>query len=455
MLVPAALAFLAATGAALLLPPRYRGVATVRVEWAAEDASVAQRSGADPESRRLSVLRLRLLSRPAMERVLEETKPYPAPGREGGSPLEPADRLLSALTVKPRGADTFAIEYVHTDPGKAALVPNRLASLLVAEADEERARRSAADPRLLEARMVEARKAIEDKAAAVRRFREGGTRAAPADAGPEPGRRERLEAETSAVAIGLSAAKARAEGLQLAIAAEDRAATSQASGPSAELARVRAERAELRKRYTEEHPDVETLNQRIRELEARVPSVAPPTPGVSSLRAQLAAVEVEIETLRQQAARLDGQRASPTRDRPPADIPSGSASKRDLEALTRDYEQAQRAFLAVQEAWSEAETASRLGRGAAARFELREPARVPERPYFPDRILFALAGLALGLTLGLMSAGVAEIRDHRIKSPEDLQEILALPIVAQIPFVRVSRPRRGNRRGGLAGLTKS
>ena len=80
VLGPTALAFLAATAAALLLPPRYRAVALVRVDWAAEDASVAQRLGGDPDSRRLSFLRLRVLSRPAVERVLEEAKTLPRSG---------------------------------------------------------------------------------------------------------------------------------------------------------------------------------------------------------------------------------------------------------------------------------------------------------------------------------------------------------------------------------------
>ena len=128
--------------------------------------------------------------------------------------------------MKLRGADAFVIEYVHADPEKAALVPNRLASFLVAEAAEERARRSAADPRLLEARLVEARKAMEEKAAVIRRLREGGASIVPAAPDPEPGRRERLEAEKRAVALDLSAAMARAEGLRLAIAAEERPSTS-------------------------------------------------------------------------------------------------------------------------------------------------------------------------------------------------------------------------------------
>ena len=439
MLGPTALAFLAAMSHGT---PAFRldtgPSALVRVDWAAEDASVAQRLGGDPDSRRLS-FRLRALSRPAMERVLEEAKPFPAPGREGGSRLEPVERLQSAVTVKLRGADAFVIEYVHADPEKAALVPNRLASFLVAEADEERARRSATDPRRLEARLVEAREAIEEKAAVIRRLRDGGAAIAPADVEPEPGRRERLEAEKRAVALDLSAATARAEGLRLEIAAEERPSTSDASGPSAELARLQAERAELRKRYTEEHPDVEALNRRIHRLETTAASAAAPAPGVvtSSLQAQLDGVEAEIETLRQQAARLDVESAPAPMARPARVVRSGVASKRDLEALTRDYEQAQRAFLELQDQWNAVETASRLGRGAAARFELGEPARVPEGPYFPDRLLFAVAGLAVGLVLGLVWATVAEIRDRSVKGPEDLEAILPQPLLAIIPEVRV------------------
>ena len=408
VLGPTALAFLAATAVALLLPPRYRAVALVRVDWAAEGVSVAQRLGADPDSRRLSFLRLQVLSRPAMERVLEEAKPFPAPGREGGSRLEPVERLRSAVTVKLRGADAFAIEYVHADPEKAALVPNRLASFLVAEAAEERARRSAADPRLLEARLVEARTAMEEKAAVLHRLREGGASIAPA--APDPGRRERPEAEKRAVALDLSAAMARAEGLRLAIAAEERPSTSDASGPSAELARLQAERAELRQRYTEEHPDVEALNRRIRRLETAGASATAPAPGVvtSSLRAQLDGVEAEIETLRQQAARLDVESAPAPMARPARDVRSGLASKRDLEALTRDYEQAQRAFLELQDQWNAVETASRLGR-SAPRFELGETSPRPGEALLPGQT--PLRGRRSGGGAGAGSRGGCRGRD--------------------------------------------
>jgi uncharacterized protein involved in exopolysaccharide biosynthesis len=120
-----------------------------------------------------------------------------------------------------------------------------------------------------------------------------------------------------------------------------------------------------------------------------------------------------------------------------------SDPQQELETLTHAYERAQKTILALQEEWSAAETASRLYRGAAVRFEVVSAARVPRRPFFPSRPVFGLVGLALGLALGLVVAIVTEIRDRTVRSAEDLQDLLALPLLAQVPLVRV---RRSNRR---------
>jgi uncharacterized protein involved in exopolysaccharide biosynthesis len=126
----------------------------------------------------------------------------------------------------------------------------------------------------------------------------------------------------------------------------------------------------------------------------------------------------------------------------PAANRARSDRQRELEALTRSHERAQKTILALHEEWTAAETASRLNRGSAVRFAIAEPARVPPRPFFPSRLAFALVGLALGLALGLAAAIVAELRDRTVRSAEDLQELLAQPLLAQVPLVRVRRSSR-------------
>jgi uncharacterized protein involved in exopolysaccharide biosynthesis len=92
--------------------------------------------------------------------------------------------------------------------------------------------------------------------------------------------------------------------------------------------------------------------------------------------------------------------------------------------------------------WQAAEPVARLG-GRTVRFELLRKAGIPDTPESPGLWLFALAGAALGLLLGLAVALLAEVRDTTIKGPEDLAQVLPLPLLATIPLVRGGRSRQG------------
>jgi polysaccharide biosynthesis transport protein len=119
----------------------------------------------------------------------------------------------------------------------------------------------------------------------------------------------------------------------------------------------------------------------------------------------------------------------------------------DVETMAREYAQLREGYLKLLEEWHAADTASRIARDPAPRFELLQAAQVPVRPYFPNRVLLALVGLAAGLTLGLLTAVVAEARDPTVKGPEDLAEILPQPLLAAIPLVRTRRaPRKDEQR---------
>jgi succinoglycan biosynthesis transport protein ExoP len=443
-LLPTVLVFLVAFVAALELPLRYRASALVQAEWEKTAEEALRRIGLDVSNRGLLVVRERVLSRLAIERVLQEVSP--GRGRADGTRPVSAQiqAIRAAVSVKALGTNVFRIEYVSGDAGSAALVPNRLARLLIEATESDRVKRAQTDPATLEVRLAEARKSMDAALAALRR-----RGAAPGDSavesGSAPAERARLEAERRTVSVALSAAEARAGRLRQAIEGQVARPAAEGGG-TAELARLRAERDELRKRYTEAHPDIVALTVRIRRLEAQVePSTTlpPASPTAEALAAELAQVEAEIKTLRRRRDELAAAianlvsrgRASPGA-RPP------SAPERDLEVLTRDFEQAQAAYLALRDEQLAAETEWRLAPGAPPRFQILQQAQVPERPYFPNRLLFALTGLALGLALGLSAALVAERRDPSVKGPEDLRDLLPEPLLAEIPLVRLPRASR-------------
>lgn len=114
-------------------------------------------------------------------------------------------------------------------------------------------------------------------------------------------------------------------------------------------------------------------------------------------------------------------------------------ARRQLQKLARDYEEAREAHLELEAQSRAAAAAGRIGR---SRFTLLRPASVPVAPEFPNRLLFVAVGMALGLLGGLVGAVLVELRDQSIKDAQDLREVLPLPLLAEVPFVRVRRSGR-------------
>jgi uncharacterized protein involved in exopolysaccharide biosynthesis len=152
--VAVTVALVGALVASLIAPRRFRASAHVRAEWAGQADSDLSGLAAQLAERRLQAVSQHVLGRSAVE------------AERIGAPA-------AAVSVKPAEAGVFSIESVHADPSKAALLSNRLASLLVEESE-----RAEANARAIEARLAGARQAMEQKAAAFVRFREK-TRDAP------------------------------------------------------------------------------------------------------------------------------------------------------------------------------------------------------------------------------------------------------------------------------------
>lgn len=172
------------------------------------------------------------------------------------------------------------------------------------------------------------------------------------------------------------------------------------------------------------------------------------------LAAQLAEARglVEKRQAAFQRVQLTPPALEPSASRPSSPPPRTPLPQEERLRLASEYEEARSAYEALLEQWQAAEAAARLSRGTTVRFELLRRATVPDGRESPG--LFALAGGALGLVLGLAVALLAEMRDHTVKGPEDLAALLPLPLLATIPLVRkgVSRATEHElRAGGLAG----
>jgi uncharacterized protein involved in exopolysaccharide biosynthesis len=110
--------------------------------------------------------------------------------------------------------------------------------------------------------------------------------------------------------------------------------------------------------------------------------------------------------------------------------------------LTRDQESAKSFYNDLLKKRSESAMMGDMNHQAeTAEFRILDRANLPEGPSFPNRLYFALGGLAAGLALALGIIVLQEVRDKSLRTEEDVEFFLQLPTLASIPSVESARRR--------------
>src|SRR5262249_20822718 len=157
VIVPWAAILLLSVAALLFLPKRYRSSTLILVESEKVPESFVPKVATEDRSQRLDAISAEILSRTRLEKVVEETEPYP----EIDSKTRAVEKLRSAIAINMAGADGFTIEFVHSDPHKAQLVTDRLANLFIGETIKSREQQVEGAVDFLVAQVRDARKELE------------------------------------------------------------------------------------------------------------------------------------------------------------------------------------------------------------------------------------------------------------------------------------------------------
>jgi len=218
-----------------------------------------------------------------------------------------------------------------------------------------------------------------------------------------------------------------------------------------EVAVLRDKLREARERYSVNHPDVLRLQKSIAALEQSTLSSAPGSSVVapkvttiaadSSNRPNNPAYLQLLSTLDQMQS--ETRRLLSSRDEMRkrqlvyiARLESAPNVQREYLDLSRDYDNAIRKYRDIKGKELEAQVAEELEKDRKGeRFSLLEPAQLPEKPFSPDRMAIMLIGVALSLGGGVGAGAMREALDFSIKGPRDLARKVALPILAQVPYL--------------------
>jgi hypothetical protein len=104
--------------------------------------------------------------------------------------------------------------------------------------------------------------------------------------------------------------------------------------------------------------------------------------------------------------------------------------------LMRDYDTVRTHYLAILDKKLSADTAHSLEKGQKGeRFFVLEPAQTPKKPFGPNRLLIALAGVVGGLAGGIALAILREMTDSTVRNEHEAASIAGGPVLVSVPAI--------------------
>jgi len=105
-----------------------------------------------------------------------------------------------------------------------------------------------------------------------------------------------------------------------------------------------------------------------------------------------------------------------------------------LAELTRDYDQSRTYYESLLNKKNQSELATNLERRQQGeQFRLLDPASLPTKPSFPDRMKMSLWGLLVGILFAGAAIAISETVDDRVYSEKELKEIVSARVLTSIP----------------------
>ncbi|HEY3492520.1 MAG TPA: Wzz/FepE/Etk N-terminal domain-containing protein, partial [Solirubrobacterales bacterium] len=422
VIVPVLLGLAAALGTLRLMTPVYRASTLVMVEKQKVPADYVKPTVTMGMEERLSTIEQQITNRSNLERIVQEMDLYP--GLRKTEPLEKAAGVArDNLTVAKKGDSLFTIYFKDPDPVKAANTANRVAELFILGNLKLRENQAQGTSTFLESELEQTKQRLEQQEARIAAFKSLYMGQLPEQRDTNLQAVGQLQDKLEINMDALDKAENRKILLQRQLAELSQPvpvqipATPAAPRGPTRLEQLQDQLAELRSRYTDQHPDVIRLQaeiEQVRKTERKIEvAEAPPVPQYTTpridpvLRGQLDAIDMEIRGLHAERSRILSDIGN-TQMR----LENVPRVEQQLLSLTRDYDNIQKSYESLLAKRIEAKLAENLEKSRQSeQFNILEKAIPPTEPYSPNRLLFLAIGLAGGALLGLVAAFLRDQTD--------------------------------------------
>ena len=454
-----------AYGVSRLLPAKYKSQTTVLIERPTVSPEIIPQMDTANIGERLASMKQQILSRTRLEPIIRQFGLYSQDANRV-SMDDLVARLQNAIDVSPVApmAETrstylpgFFVNVTMDDPRTAQQVCTTVTSMFIEESLRASQQHSEVTTEFLSQQLDEAKKNLDAQDARLAAFKSRYMGSLPDDEQTNlnllTGLTSQLDAATQALARAQQD-KSFAESLltQQIGAWQESQSGRNPDTLEQQLAVLQTQFSSLQARYTDDYPDVIKAKSDIAALQKKIaesntqqgatqpdkakPSVEPLQ--ITQLRAQIHSYEQIIAEKTKEQEKIK-EEIKGYQER----VQSTPAVEQQYKELTRGYQTALDSYNDLLKKRDDAQRAKELQQQQAGeQFGVLDPANLPTSPSFPNRPLFALGGLGAGLGLGLGLAFVLEMRDTSLRTEQDVEFSLRLPVLALIPTIEPASNKR-------------
>jgi polysaccharide chain length determinant protein (PEP-CTERM system associated) len=445
---------------------------------------------------RIAAITQQLLSRSRLTKMMEDFNLYQEE-RQKFYPEEVLDIMRRDISILPERSllsnrtGAFRVAYYGKDPNIVAQVANRIANLYIEENLKTREVQAEGTSEFIDAQLKEAKKRLDELEAAVSHYKVSHNGELPQqenslhsilgrlqvslevnrDAINRAQQSKMLLQNTLNAATDMAVAQERAQRTATAAASladrrTEAAAERSAADPPTRVETLEAQLRSLRIRYSDQHPEVKrveaelhrlkTAEAQVREAKpANMPAAPRPAPATAASRTPAATLSPELAQTRERIAglqsqlalaaqELEGRKAEQARiqreiGQYESKLTRLPIREQEMSQITRDYEISKANYRSLLDKKIAAEMATEMEhRQKSERFTIGDTARVPGRPFRPNRPLLAGLGSAFGLLLGLVWAFGNEFRRGMVLGEWELPANAV--VLGRIP--QIERPQR-------------
>jgi hypothetical protein len=121
--------------------------------------------------------------------------------------------------------------------------------------------------------------------------------------------------------------------------------------------------------------------------------------------------------------------------------------EQQLSDLTRGYDQSKANYDGLLKKKNDSAMATSMELlQQGERFRIIDLPSLPSKPDFPNRLKFCGIGLGIGLALGVVVAGAFEMMDDRVYDEKELEKLLPVAVISEIPSLEVAADVQRERR---------